>query len=118
MFEGFLSNPEIYKYLEQDFERIFAALLEKEQMNKEDFKIPYYNTCFANGKPFMDGNPMFSAKNLVTGNTLRVVMDSNGVETTLLGRNTDDSQDFCIFCSIDNLHRTHEKMSEWIKKQK
>lgn len=43
MFEGFLSNPKTYKDLEQDFESVFVSLLEKERLDKKDFKIPYYN---------------------------------------------------------------------------
>lgn len=40
------------------------------------------------------------------------------VETTLLDRKSDNSQSFCIFGSTDILRRIHEKMSEWINKQK
>lgn len=118
MFKDFLNNPETYKHLEQDLERTFVSLLEKEHLDKKNLKIPYYKTHFANGKAIMDGNPIFSAKNLVTGDTLRVVMDENADETAFLDRNADNSQGFCIFGSTDNLRRIHEKMSEWIKKQK
>lgn len=118
MFEGFLSKPKTYKDLEQDFESVFVSLLEKERLDKKDFKIPYYNTHFANGKSFMDGKPIFSAKNLVTSDTLRIVIDDDAVETTLLDGKSDNSQSFCIFGSTDILRRIHEKMSEWLKRQK
>ena len=66
-----------YRFLENYIKNIFLEVLLERSMKKEDWEIPFFNTYYEDGTPFMDGNPIFSAKNLETGNIIKVVADKN-----------------------------------------
>lgn len=77
MFKDYLTDRDCYESLECYLYDYFRLSLQACAVKNEIFKAPYYNTFFVNGEPFLDGNPIFSAKNEITGQILRVVLDED-----------------------------------------
>ena len=118
MFENYLSHPEIYQALEEHFEKTFNTLLKKENLDQEQFQTPYYRTHFANGMPFMNGNPIFSTKHLSNQDRLRVILDIDASDTTCFENKLNNSKELCICGSVQNIEQFKKAMNNWLKQQK
>lgn len=54
----YLDNEKVYLALESFLKDYFLSFVRCDKA----VDCPYYNTFFSNGKPFMDGDPIFSAR--------------------------------------------------------
>jgi hypothetical protein len=60
MFANFLTSPAEYAAAERFWQELFARVAREEGVEGE-WVTPWLNTRFADGTPFGDGNPIFSA---------------------------------------------------------
>ncbi|MCE7764308.1 hypothetical protein GQL56_16790 [Pseudomonas putida] len=118
MHTDFLDLPEKYKLLEDYFIQIFNQEIEEQKSTPAEFITPHYSGHFADGTPFMDGNPIFSAKNTTTGNILRIVI-SDDVSKYAKNHNTvDDFEELCLVMKISEISLVRPDISSWIAQQK
>ncbi|NIF19975.1 hypothetical protein [Pantoea sp. Cy-639] len=118
MFEDYLDNPETYHRLEARFLEIFFEEVARCGFKKDVFKCPHYNARFANGTPFMDANPIFSASHRITGNIIRVVI-CEGVSDYSINKNKiDDGVELCLIIKLSHVKRTRREIHSWIKSQR
>ena len=54
---------------------MFVYLLKEVSSHMSDWVFPYFNATYADGTPFMDGNPIFSAKNTSTKRIIKIIVD-------------------------------------------
>ncbi|MFK5668752.1 hypothetical protein ACI2OW_22995 [Pseudomonas shirazica] len=118
MYTDYLTNPESYKQLEEYFFEIFNNELQKRRSIAKDFTVPHYSAHFADGTPFMDANPIFSAKNTRTGNILRVVITEDVSEYAINHNSIDDFEELCLIMKISDISLTQQDISSWIVEQK
>ncbi|WP_201207014.1 hypothetical protein [Pseudomonas sp. S37] len=117
MHADFLESQEKYKLLENYFFKIFIEETKSQGLSLAEFKTPHYSAHFANGTPFMDGNPIFSAKNIATGNILRIVI-TDDVSKYAKNHNTiDNFEELCIVMRISELNLVQQDISSWIDQQ-
>lgn len=115
MFYNYLEDEKVYAQLEKYWIDLFINIIGEH--DKDNWIIPYYNTTFANGKKFMDANPIFSAKSKLCGKSIRVVQelpdDFEGVESWVA---TDGKNELVIICSIsqDNIETVRAKIKSWL----
>jgi hypothetical protein len=60
LYSNFLNDPEEYARAESFWKHHWERLL-SEVGQKGTWQSPWFNTTFANGTPFRDGNPIFTA---------------------------------------------------------
>jgi hypothetical protein len=82
----------------------------------KNFKAPFYNTAFSDGTPFREGNPIFSARNEVTGKILRIVLDEDDAPLVTY-HDKDMGCELVIIARIALLKQISEEMVEWINSQ-
>lgn len=116
MFERYLESEEVYLGLERYFVELFFLRLTQSEKLRGDFTTPVYNTTFANGVPFMDGNPIFSAKNNRSGATLRIVIDEDGGFTSYDERK-ESGVECVVIGEIKCLADIEMKLSGWVDQQ-
>lgn len=116
MFKGYLDDVSCYQRLERYFYDFFCSEAQANGLDVGGFKMPYYNTTFSNGMPFMDGNPIFSAKNEVSGQIVRVVLDEDMKQFTSY-RDKDSGCELVVVGNLELLDEVKEQVSEWIKAQ-
>ncbi|WP_347900800.1 hypothetical protein [Pseudomonas purpurea] len=116
MFERYLESEAVYRDFERHFVAFFFLKLAQGGKLREDFATPVYNTRFANGVPFMDGNPIFSAKNKRSGATLRVVID-DGDGFSSYDERKDSGVECVIIGDIKYLADIEKAFSEWVDQQ-
>lgn len=112
----YLSGMDRYLRLEQDFYNFFHLEVQKSQIVTELFKAPYYNTFFSNGTPFMDGNPIFSVRNEVSGQILRIVLDEE-VDELSSYQDKEAGCELVIFGNLSLMDEIKKMISAWIKAQ-
>ena len=69
------TNIDKYKALEKYIENMFVYLLKEASSHTSDWVFPYFKTTYADGTPFMDGNPIFSAKNTSAKRIIKIIVD-------------------------------------------
>lgn len=116
MFNDHPDNKNYYLELERSFYDYFRFKVQASQVAVEEFKVPYYNTYFSNGLPFMDGNPIFSAKNEVNGQVHRVVLAEN-VHELCSYRDKEAGCELVIIGNLALLEEIKKKISTWISTQ-
>ncbi|VVP99280.1 hypothetical protein PS925_02141 [Pseudomonas fluorescens] len=116
MFNYYLNSKSCYLRLEQDFYDFFYLEALKKQIDFKIFKVPYYNTFFSNGTPLMDGNPIFSARNELSGQILRVVLDE-GAEKLSFYYDKDAGCELVIFGRLSFMDKIKTKISAWVLAQ-
>ncbi|MGY2292371.1 hypothetical protein ACW9H6_21915 [Pseudomonas sp. SDO528_S397] len=116
MFNEYLTNKDCYFELERSFYDYFRLKVQASKTAVEVFKAPCYNTFFSNGLPFMDGNPIFSAKNEVSGQILRVVLDED-VHELCSYRDKEAGCELVVIGNLALLDEIKEKISAWISAQ-
>ena len=121
-FGNYLHDEEIYLRLEEYWVDIFFMWLNKNNIDSDDWRSPYYNTCFVNGKKMMDGNPIFSAISSKTEKVIRIILESNSSENmfTWWTDTTMDStmphNELVIICTLNehDLKKVEEIVTMWI----
>jgi hypothetical protein len=71
LYERFLDDRRIYRAA-----RAFWFRKMKQILPARDIFLPYVSDKFLNGELFYDGNPIFNAVNLLTGNAVRIIQES------------------------------------------
>ncbi|WP_029978737.1 hypothetical protein [Pseudomonas sp. PH1b] len=113
MFNEYLNDKDRYLELERSFYDHFRLKVQENPVGTEVFKAPYYNTFFSNGSPFMDGNPIFSVKNQLNGQILRVVLDEDAHELCSY-RDKEAGCELVVIGNLALLEEIKEKVSAWI----
>ncbi|WP_397431561.1 hypothetical protein [Pseudomonas chlororaphis] len=116
MFNGYLDDKDCYLRLERYFYDFFCLEIQANGIDVGKFKMPFYNTTFSNGIPFMDGNPIFSAKNEVNGQILRAVLDEDTHQFTSY-HDKNLGCEFVIVGNLELLDNIKKQISEWIRAQ-
>jgi hypothetical protein len=114
VFDNYLSDRETYLNLENFFIDFFISKLEILDKNRNVFTIPFYKTTFQNGEPFMDGNPIFSVKNEINGEILRVIIDENNYKLELLNKKSEFGKELVVIGNITMLDDIKEKIDKWL----
>jgi hypothetical protein len=112
----YLSDKDCYLRLERIFYDFFRVEVQKSQSITAVFKAPYYNTFFSNGTPFMDGNPIFSVRNEVSGQILRIVLDEE-VDELSSYQDKEAGCELVIFGNLSLMDEIKKMISAWIKAQ-
>lgn len=104
MFHNFLTDDKIYEEVEKFWCQIFEEILASMGKKKEDWIVPFYTTAFANGKRFMDGNPIFSAKATTSAKSIRIIQHELMAENEklLVWFDTDEKNEMVISCELNN----------------
>ncbi|WP_189396402.1 hypothetical protein [Pseudomonas laurentiana] len=114
MFESYLEDGLVYLSLERYFLSYFYSSLNFLGVDKSDFLVPLYRTAFANGQPFQDGNPIFSAKNKVSGDSLRVVISDDVVDVVSYGEAKSDGEELVVVGNVKKLSEIEVLVFDWI----
>ena len=56
---------------------MFVYLLKEVSSHASDWVFPYFKATYADGTPWMDGNPIFSAKNTSTKRIIKIIVDDD-----------------------------------------
>ena len=115
MFNDYLSTPSTYKKLENHIKETFIELVILHNIDIKCFITPFYNTTFSNGTPFMDANPIFSAKHQKTGNILKVILDENLKKPTITTKKSELGYETSIVSAQKNLTSIKNEISKWLK---
>ncbi len=119
-FEAYLSDPQIYDRLEQHFLDHFIAGIQAAGLHVEDFPSPHYNVFFVDGSKDRDANPIFSAKHLLSGNIVRVVIFESHPEYTEVHNrvgDNDDRDELCLFITLLDMERAMDTTVAWAQQQ-
>ena len=106
-YSHYLTDPMVYAALERKILECFLALIS----NADEWTVPYFKTTFSNGKPFQDGNPIFSAryKNLV----IRVVIENDRNEITAILQEKPEFEELVIVTDTDHIEEITVKIKQW-----
>jgi hypothetical protein len=116
MFNDYLNNEQCYIELERYlYDRFFVECKAGEQ-ELTKFKAPFYNTTFSNGTPFRKGNPIFSARNEVSGTILRIVLDED-TDSLVSYRDKHMGCELVIIAKVAILEHITKEMAEWLRSQ-
>jgi hypothetical protein len=117
MFDDFLENATTYSQVEQFWLDLFWGIIDEKNQDRSAWISPYYNTCFSDGRKFMDGNPIFSSKNKINNKSIRVIQegvnDFDGVQSRI---DRKEKNELVIICSLtnDNLEKIKKLITEWV----
>ncbi|WP_154660609.1 hypothetical protein [Pseudomonas cremoricolorata] len=113
MYEDYLTSAISYHRLEDCFARTFKKAIEADGLSG-NFLTPYYQTTFNNGQPFRDANPIFSAKNLKSSNSIRIIIEEDSNNVSVIEENKDTGLETIAFGGIENLNELLESLYHWI----
>jgi len=118
MYDNFLTDEKEYFSLEEYWKDHFTDLLKAAGEKPEDWQYPYYNTAFSNGTKFMDGNPIFSAQSLKTGEIMKIVQEAFEGEELLEHWEDPEDQRLTIVCALteNTQPAISNLLKEWIVK--
>lgn len=114
MFESYLEDSLVYMSLERYFLNFFYSSLEFLGGDRSDFLVPFYRAAFTDGQSFQDGNPIFSAKNKVSGNSLRVVVSDDVVDVVSYGEAKSGGEELVVIGNVKNLSEIEVFVFGWI----
>ncbi|WP_129716413.1 hypothetical protein [Pedobacter sp. SYP-B3415] len=85
-------------FWEQFFEHLAAG-----KHKAADWQMPFYNTRFADGEEFGDGNPIYSVKNLKTGKFVKIVQEHPAPGERLLSHweEKHEKDELVVVCGTD-----------------
>lgn len=109
MFNSYLDDENVYLALESFLKDFFLSFINSEK----SVDCPYYNTTFSNGKPFMDGNPIFSARKKSNGAIIKVILDEDADSLSEIDKEVDGTQIHVIVANISFLNSIKEKIVNW-----
>ena len=119
----FLNSPEEYAIAESVWRDRWMALLgDLDQLPL--WETPWLNTTFANGVPFRDGNPIFSAICPSRRLGIRVIQVEAGTDTELQTWTDDFGQrpvkELVVSCTLTekNLDRAFKLIRSWITEKR
>ena len=116
MFDEYRADTAVYQALERHFSEFFQAEIKRRHADATRMKTPYYKTTFANGQPFFDGNPIFSAKHERTGDTLRVVLDED-IQPLSSYLDKEGQSERVIVGHVSALADIRQQVAQWIAVQ-
>lgn len=116
MFNGYFNDEHCYIELERHLYDCFFFECKANELELAKFKAPFYNTTFSNGTPFRDGNPIFSARNEVSGTILRIVLDEDA-DSLVSYRDKHMGREFVVIAKVALLEHITGKMAEWVRSQ-
>ena len=115
MFETYLNDTECYIALEKNLNTFFRKSLVDVKIDSSGMIYPFYATRYSNGQPFLDGNPIFSVKDQLSGRSLRVILDEDINELTTF-QDKEGGKELVIVASIKSLAAIKRKITEWLRK--
>lgn len=125
LFPNFLNDPEEYRQAEALWHEQWQKLIH--QLGQEHrWAAPWINTAFANGTPWMDGNPIFSAVCPSAGRGIRIIQQEpsgagkefhSWMDTFAQG-GAEEIKEFVISCSLtdETLREAMNLIRQWIIK--
>ena len=118
----FLNNPAEYAQAESIWRDRWTELLH--ELGQQDvWECPWLNTTFANGTPFRDGNPIFSAicpSRQLAGRIIQIGSDADAELQTWKGTfGQDRVQELVIACPLTEqiLDNAIQLMRRWITQE-
>ncbi|PJK10907.1 hypothetical protein CO608_00010 [Lysobacteraceae bacterium NML08-0793] len=96
-------NTGEYIQLERHIESIFIKLLNSSSTSKDNWIFPYFKVEYSNGAPFMDGNPIFSAKDLHQKKIIKIIIDDEQENIADFEGSFDDSFLYTIISPIKSI---------------
>ncbi|RJL55756.1 hypothetical protein [Pectobacterium carotovorum] len=112
-FYDYLDNEKTYLSLVEHLYDFFHAEIRRKDRHLEGIIAPYYQTHSLNGTLFMDGNPIFSARNEESGHVIRVVLDEDFPQMTCFN-DKEHKHEFVVLGDIKSLDLIKAKMTGWI----
>ena len=109
MFNNYLVDVNEYLALESSLQDFFFGIVKHES----PVDCPYYNTTFSNWKPFMDGDPIFSAQKKNNGEVIKVVLDEDIDSIGEFDNEVDGFPIHVIVANISALESIKEKIILW-----
>ncbi|MEX6677828.1 hypothetical protein QWI18_18080 [Pseudomonas sp. W2Oct36] len=116
MFDDYLNDEQSYIRLERYLWDLFFLECDARGVESKNFKAPFYNTAFSDGTPFREGNPIFSARNEVTGKILRIVLDEDAVPLVTY-QDKDMGCELVLVGKVALLDEIKKLMRKWIRSQ-
>ena len=126
MFANFLQDADQYAQAERLWNTKWQDLLRR-LGQQQLWSSPWLNTRFADGTPFADGNPIFSAVCPSRQSGLRVIQldpaeDADELTfwfSTFSKGEPEETKELVISCVLttENLTRTLELMKQWVTRQ-
>ena len=110
----------VHDRLEQHFLDAFTAGIRAANLRAEDFRSPHYNVFFVDGTKDREANPIFSAKHLISGNIVRIVIfESPPDYTEVHNRVGDDNakDELCVITTLSGMQRAMDSTVAWAKQQ-
>lgn len=109
MFNDYLDDEKVYLALESFLKDYFLSFVRCDKA----VDCPYYNTFFSNGKPFMDGDPIFSARKKSNGAILKVVLDEDVDSLSEFDKVVEGKPVHVIVANISSLNSIKKKIVIW-----
>ena len=79
LLRNFLKDPKQYAKAEKLWVKTWLALIEQLGQEKQ-WEVPWFEPRFANGEPFRDGNPIFTAIDRSRGLVVRIIQMPHAAE--------------------------------------
>ena len=114
MFKNYLSNPDTYKNLEEHIVNKFTRLANTKKIETSSFSLPFYTTKFSDGTSFMDANPIFSVKNMKTGDIFKAILDEEIDKPFIATKNTELGQELSITLPLKSINSLDAEISKWL----
>ena len=108
MFDNYLEDVNTYNELESYFVKYFEIIAGE----LHEYIYPYYKTTFSNGIPFMDADPIFSAKKNSTDNILKVIIEDDCQEMNSFYNNNET--EFVLIGSLAHLESLLNEIKLWV----
>ncbi|WP_017347911.1 hypothetical protein [Pantoea sp. A4] len=109
MFNNYLVDIDKYLALETSLQDFFLSIVNY----KNPVDCPYYNTTFSNGVPFMDGDPIFSARKKNNGQVIKVVLDEDTDSISEFDNEVEGYSIHIIVANVSALESIKEKVMHW-----
>lgn len=122
LFPNFLRDPAEYKAAEAFWLQQWNDLI-SQPGESQHWQTHWLNTTYANGEPFMDGNPIFSAISSSRNLAVRIIQVEGtshpqefGLWTDTFGDDDDSVNELVIACvlTLENIAHAKDLLHEWI----
>ncbi|CAK14580.1 hypothetical protein PSEEN1733 [Pseudomonas entomophila L48] len=74
---------------------------------------PLYRTTYSNGTPFLDGNPISSAKDIIKKRTLRVIIEGCTHDFSTYTESCGHGTETVLTDGIDDLEKIKNHINTW-----
>lgn len=109
MFNNYLFDANEYLELESSLRDFFLSIVD----TGNPVECPYYNTTFSNRTPFMDGDPIFSARKKNNGEIIKVVIDEGTDSIIEFDNQVDGSSIHVIVTNVFALELIKKGIINW-----